>query len=773
MNEDAFKLTQGFASYVSKPEITEIGPNFLVYGSKNVLIDYAKRVISRNGYTLLGAASNGGGPIRMSYDWDTSTNRQFIVRTHDGKLEFWWNNAWNLLRSGFPTSTMQFAKIWDLTELLDMLVFVLADQNTWKWSGGATKVRSSGSTSVTKQGVLTSVTTIAFNAGTYPTVAPTITDSSGSFLSAGFAAGDTLYVSGSISNSRNFKVGTVTAGTITLIMSDTLVSEAAGPTVTVHNGEPTWASSRFLSNNTLSTRGTSTVTVASPAVVTSAGHALLAGDIIQFTTTGALPTGLLASTDYYVLQSGLTSSTFQLSATLGGTAIPTTGTQSGVHTLFKKIVRAIIYNGVTYPYASGETTDTLQGLLSFPSVTAGDAVWQAPVSLPNPPAISASFRADLIGVQLNQLILASTVSQEVYGSLNTDYTNFTLTSPRAPGDPFKVNMDNYATCIVPIDNKQQTTSSLAFGAGTSEFFQLSYQLSQDNANELVRMIKLKTAAGSGLIAKGAICPIKDNTAYISREPALDTIDRVQNADRQDVPISDPVKADFDLYGTDGFARSHVIYWKRAIYIALPALGLVLIYDLMRNLWQPPQTMPVARFSIIGDWLHGHSSIGNETYRLFTGTSDNGNVIPQVARFAYNNGGARGRLKNMSQYWSDGYISASGVLNMTQNLGFAGNVAIRNMQIIGSDQAVTVQQGGSMLGDEPLGATPIGGATIDAPASIQNGTMLRFYQEDSMDLNDYFESYVEYSMESLDGQFAIVAHGSNQWDAGTSPVSHKK
>jgi microcystin-dependent protein len=81
---------------------------------------------------------------------------------------------------------------------------------------------------------------------------------------------------------------------------------------------------------------TFTVTIASPAVVTVASaHGLIAGDKIIFTTTGALPTGLLANTIYYVLATSLTSTTFRLATTDGGTAINTTGTQSGVHTIYR------------------------------------------------------------------------------------------------------------------------------------------------------------------------------------------------------------------------------------------------------------------------------------------------------------------------------------------------------------------------------------------------------------------------------------------------------
>lgn len=77
-----------------------------------------------------------------------------------------------------------------------------------------------------------------------------------------------------------------------------------------------------------------TVTIATPAVFSSNSHGLVIGDKISLTTTGALPTGLAANTDYFVISSGLTANAFEVSATRGGAAINTTGTQSGVHTLY-------------------------------------------------------------------------------------------------------------------------------------------------------------------------------------------------------------------------------------------------------------------------------------------------------------------------------------------------------------------------------------------------------------------------------------------------------
>jgi hypothetical protein len=73
-----------------------------------------------------------------------------------------------------------------------------------------------------------------------------------------------------------------------------------------------------------------TITIASPGVVT-ANVAVQNGDVVMLNTTGALPTGLLPGTRYYVVNAS--GATFNLAATAGGAAINTSGTQSGTHSL--------------------------------------------------------------------------------------------------------------------------------------------------------------------------------------------------------------------------------------------------------------------------------------------------------------------------------------------------------------------------------------------------------------------------------------------------------
>lgn len=80
---------------------------------------------------------------------------------------------------------------------------------------------------------------------------------------------------------------------------------------------------------------TVTLSIGSPCVVEMATgtHNFADGQIIQFKTTGSLPTGITAETEYYVLATGKTSTQLQFSATPGGDPINTSGSQSGTHTL--------------------------------------------------------------------------------------------------------------------------------------------------------------------------------------------------------------------------------------------------------------------------------------------------------------------------------------------------------------------------------------------------------------------------------------------------------
>lgn len=125
-----------------------------------------------------------------------------------------------------------------------------------------------------------------------------------------------------------------------------------------------------------------TISITSPCVVTkidpgsdeNTKHQLLAGMPVVFHTTGSLPTGITAGQTYYVLATDLTTSTFKFSATPGGPAINTSGSQSGNHSftnfpdtqesdLFGLVVRQKGYGSTSYYlelYVGGTRVDYIE-----------------------------------------------------------------------------------------------------------------------------------------------------------------------------------------------------------------------------------------------------------------------------------------------------------------------------------------------------------------------------------------------------------------------------
>lgn len=121
-----------------------------------------------------------------------------------------------------------------------------------------------------------------------------------------------------------------------------------------------------ISFTALTTSSTVTITIATPGVVSYAAHPFINGQPVSLTTTGALPTGLTAGLTYYVVNQA--AGTFQLAASVGGTAINTTGSQSGTHTC-TAIGNAITAGQTITGVTSGATATVKAALLRTGSWT--------------------------------------------------------------------------------------------------------------------------------------------------------------------------------------------------------------------------------------------------------------------------------------------------------------------------------------------------------------------------------------------------------------------
>lgn len=168
-------------------------------------------------------------------------------------------------------------------------------------------------------------------------------------LPTGLTVGTTYYVSGAAANTFNVAAtpgGTAITTTGTQSGTHTCKTTSTAPIDRLTGTDPLWLDlgpinrhamfDTIISTGTEQTAGhTVTISNASPGVVSWTAHGLPNGSSLKLSTTGALPTGLTVGTTYYVV--GAAANTFNLAATLGGTAINTSSAGSGVHTAIQDL----------------------------------------------------------------------------------------------------------------------------------------------------------------------------------------------------------------------------------------------------------------------------------------------------------------------------------------------------------------------------------------------------------------------------------------------------
>src|SRR3990167_7719091 len=100
-----FALAEQTLGYVTSQDKSNTDFRYLVGGSKNVLIDFQKKVKIRSGYTRLGAANTALTEVRNAWTWYTSVGTVRPQRFYDDELEVYLDdrkstslNAWYRVR---------------------------------------------------------------------------------------------------------------------------------------------------------------------------------------------------------------------------------------------------------------------------------------------------------------------------------------------------------------------------------------------------------------------------------------------------------------------------------------------------------------------------------------------------------------------------------------------------------------------------------------------------------------------------------------------------
>ena len=169
------------------------------------------------------------------------------------------------------------------------------------------------------------------------------------------------------------------SGTATIIFS---TGETRTGTVT--NGSPslTWTGATTLNATTL-------VFISSPSIYTSTSQGIVAGNQIVFSTTGTMPSPLVAGQIYYAATSQTSEAggySFQVASTPGGTAITITSLGSNLSYSIDNVISLPIGNvstmTFTNPILNGTTSATISSYV-LPNGTTVSTYWLLPTGTYN------------------------------------------------------------------------------------------------------------------------------------------------------------------------------------------------------------------------------------------------------------------------------------------------------------------------------------------------------------------------------------------------------
>lgn len=683
--------------YRNKEDISNLPPETLVVGSQNVLTNAAELVSIRQGYSLDGPAGN-----QNNYGIDS--NYDFQVR----------NGTIVNLRKWGPNLEVRYVNPVTLAvswlNLLNNLNVnkVVNFTNFWDAiteikmymlfvNGGTNLYQWSG-------GVASFLSASTSQAGIIATYE--VTPANGGQF---YSPGDTLFLGGG-TGGQVLVSGVGVSGAVTQV---TLINPGTG-----------YTASTTVSTTTNSTSGGSGATITIDTVATGS----------TITISGTQTVDQLG---FY--------------------------TASADSSLFIVIIDSIAY---TYTHAYGNKFFGVSPDPSLAGISVGDAILQQ-VNTQQASSVTGlptNFVFDIISTLANQVWYGSFTNTNVYVSKTNHFLDVTFSSPRLPAEGALITLDAAPVAFSP------QASNMYISSGRDSFWlsqtdqQTVTEQSGGNAipiaTESLYAVKLKTAHNQGTQSQGLTSNYKNSIVYVSNEQIINALGLVKDiySDPQVTNLSDPIKNDVDAYN---FLGGQVYYDNYFIYVTIPQNGVVRMYNIVKQYWEAPQTIPISRIyhitSVVGDIIYGHSSLTNESYELFTGYNDNTNPINAVLSFPYVSGvgGAPWQKKSFNKIYTEGYISSNATLMLTVNYDFGAYSGTYTTLISGAQSPIIFNRvtDGS-IGQNSLGNEPIGNI-LNLPASTQ---FPKFRVINTMPRVDCYEYQLVYSSDDADYQWSILRTG---------------
>lgn len=421
-------------------------------------------------------------------------------------------------------------------------------------------------------------------------------------------------------------------------------------------------------------------------------------------------------------------------------------------------------------YTAGEASTTLTGLATdltgFP-FSGGNLIVQEVITRSS--LIGSTYLADFLKVVDNQVWVGSRTSNAVYVSKNTSVADYSFSTPRAPGEGALLVLDGPGRAVGVL----RTDVILFAGKGyvyKSDFQKITVGSS---LSETLEVKRLKTTGLQGAIHQSLVESVGNGLMWVGNDNVLyELLDDSLAYNPNLAAVSDPAKPDFDEadFGTTSGTYGHLKFHKTRVYLSAPASSVVFVYEYRLNakgqrewFWQAPQTLPVGRFAVIADAIHGHSLQASETYKLFDGYRDLDGPIDAVAELGRWNGGIRTQLKGGDNFFAEGRASLNTAVLVTYKFDKDGGDQDEISKFISPGRqpdTVYAQVDDPSLGNLALGDGSLSGDVTDVTPSDDEAALPRFRLNHELNESEFFDYGLRLESNDVDQRWEVMCVASN-------------
>lgn len=250
---------------------------------------------------------------------------------------------------------------------------------------------------------------------------------------------------------------------------------------------------------------------------------------------------------------------------------------------------------------------------------AGDIIISAVITHANE-VDSGAFDIDVVYSYKNAIICANFDSVNLYWSHISTYT---LASGWDFTQPVPASRTALTAVFMQLDGNFRgmiARKGVLWVSDENDWYKMTKGVEVNPYGLWVDVDKFETGEQKGCLPM-ALAIYKGDVVYFAQEGTLQRVITNELTGNDELFLmSDDVELLFNrLDKTD----VRVYYLSRAIYLIFPNDSTLVMLDMIEQIWQPPQIIPINCMSVIDGIKYGHHNVQNTTYELFYGYQDLG------------------------------------------------------------------------------------------------------------------------------------------------------